>query len=954
MKIPKIALTLFATVHLATAFTAPSFLSRKSLDFKLRVANVAVESKTSTGNGFETPPIVPFGGSARPQDTPDKTIVGGKGVGLQEMSRIGVEVPPGFTLTTPLCELFQESRDLTPELWDMVKESVKRVEEDMGKKYGDKENPLLFSCRSGAAVSMPGMMDTVLNIGLNSETVEGLAKATGNPRFAYDAFRRLLDMYGDVVLGIEHEAFEEKMEQIKDEEGVFDDTELSVDALKRLAVEYKKVYTDHGMEFPEDPYDQLKSCVRAVFGSWMADRAIKYREINNIENLIGTACNIQTMVFGNMGESSGTGVAFSRDPGTGENKLYGEYLINAQGEDVVAGIRTPEPISRMKAVLPAAYEQFLDNVDKLENHFGDMQDVEFTVENEKLWMLQCRSGKRTGKAAFNLAVDLVEEGLTTREDALLNIEAGHVDQMLHPEFPESVLSSAEYKDNILGTGLPGGPGAAVGKIVLSTEEAEMMKANGESVIMVRENTSPEDVGGMWAAEGILTQRGGMTSHAAVVARGWGKTCVCGLGALSIDEEARTVKFAGSDKVLKAGDVISLNGSTGEVIGLEVSTSQPALGGALGTVLGWADDVTDSLKVMANADSGPDATKAAELGAKGIGLCRTEHMFFEKERLPVVRKWILKGEGLSELQEFQRKDFRDILKAMNDKPVTIRLLDPPLHEFLPRLEQCNAEMAESVGFGSDVEGLKAKIEGMHEENPMLGLRGVRLGLTRPELSEMQVQAIMDAACDLVQADSENKPFPRIMVPLAGSVAEYERQAKTVKRVAEQVKKDRGLDIRYEIGTMMEVPRLTLVADQIASLKDEDGGSLCNFFSYGTNDLTQMTLGISRDDAGAFIPEYIASGICEADPFVTIDTEGVGFLIRKSAAAGRSASTDLSLSVCGEHGGDPASIAFFDNVGLNYVSCSPFRVPVARLTAGQAALKRRRSGDTSTAAERVNKF
>eukprot|EP00548_Thalassiothrix_antarctica_P006977 CAMPEP_0194147262 /NCGR_PEP_ID=MMETSP0152-20130528/22619_1 /TAXON_ID=1049557 /ORGANISM="Thalassiothrix antarctica, Strain L6-D1" /LENGTH=911 /DNA_ID=CAMNT_0038847983 /DNA_START=156 /DNA_END=2891 /DNA_ORIENTATION=- len=909
---------------------------------------------TETGTGIESNPIVPFGGSAPPQDELDKTIVGGKGVGLQEMSRIGVDVPPGFTLTTLLCQQFQETGDLTPELWEAVKKSVEQVEKDTGKKYGDGENPLLFSCRSGAAVSMPGMMDTVLNIGLNSKTVEGLAKATENPRFAYDSFRRLLDMYGDVVLGIEHDKFEEKLEAIKDEEGVFDDVELNIDALKRLTEEYKKVYTENGVEFPEDPYVQLQSCVRAVFGSWMANRAIKYREINGIKNLIGTACNIQTMVFGNMGESSGTGVAFSRDPGTGENKLFGEYLINAQGEDVVAGIRTPEPISRMKAVLPTAYEKFLENVEKLENHFGDMQDVEFTVENEKLWMLQCRSGKRTGKAAFNIAIDLVKEGLATREEALMKIEIDHVDQMLHPEFPANVLGSDEYKKNVLASGLPGGPGAAVGKIVLSTPEAERMKENGESVILVRENTSPEDVGGMWASSGILTQRGGMTSHAAVVARGWGKPCICGCGDLTIDEEAQTVKFAGNDRVFKAGDTISLNGSTGEIIGAEVSTSEPVLEGNLGIVLGWADDIADSLTVMANADSGPDAKKAVELGAKGIGLCRTEHMFFEKERLPIVRKWILKDEGLTELQEFQRKDFQEIFKVMNDKPVTIRLLDPPLHEFLPRMEQCTKDMAEQIGFASDVEGLKSKIEGMHEENPMLGLRGVRLGLTRPELSEMQVQAIMDAACDLVEENSENKPYPRIMVPLAGTIQEYERQAKTIRRIAEKVKKDRGLDIRYEIGTMMEVPRLTLIADQVAALKDDDGAPLCNFFSYGTNDLTQMTLGISRDDAGAFIPEYIEKGICEKDPFVTIDSEGVGFLVRKSAAAGRAVSEDLSLSVCGEHGGDPTSIEFFDAVGVNYVSCSPFRVPVARLAAGQAAIERMKSGDTSTAADRVKKF
>jgi pyruvate,orthophosphate dikinase len=667
------------------------------------------------------------------------------------------------------------------------------------------------------------------------------------------------------------------------------------------------------------------------------------------------ADNSRLQVFGNMGENSGTGVAFSRDPGTGEKKLYGEYLINAQGEDVVAGIRTPEPIKRMQDVLPDAYSQFVYNIELLENHFHDMQDVEFTVENKRLWMLQCRSGKRTGQAAFRIAVDMVEEGLDTKDEALLKIESDHVKQMLHPDFPVDVMNSEDYKQSVVAMGLPGGPGAAVGKIVLSTPEAEAMKAKGETVILVRENTSPEDVGGMWASQGILTQRGGMTSHAAVVARGWGKPCICGCGDLEIDEETKTVTFKKTGKTFKAGDTISLNGSTGEVIGKFISTSEPSLEGDLSTVLLWADEVNDSMKVMANADSGPDAVKGADLGAKGIGLCRTEHMFFDKERLPVIRQWILKGEGLERLQEFQRKDFREILSAMNDKPVTIRLLDPPLHEFLPRTEQCDKEMASQLGFGDNVEALQSSIESMHEENPMLGLRGVRLGLTRPELSQMQVQAIINAAADLIEEDPvNNNPYPRIMVPLAGSLSEYERQAKAIRAVAELVKKDRNINVPYEIGTMMEVPRLTLIADQVASLVDDDGHSLCQFFSYGTNDLTQMTLGISRDDAGAFIPDYIASGIYDKDPFVTIDEEGVGFLVRKSAADGRGVSPELSLSVCGEHGGDPTSISFFDSVGLNYVSCSPFRVPIARLASGQAAVKRKQKGDTTSAEQRVNNF
>jgi pyruvate,orthophosphate dikinase len=873
------------------------------------------------------------------------------------MTSIGIDVPPGFTLTTNLCDVYDKYGDLPSELWDATKQAIKRVESDMGRKYGDKENPLLFSCRSGAAVSMPGMMDTVLNIGLNSETVEGLAKTTGNARFAWDAFRRLLDMYGQVVLEIPHHAFEDRLKAIKAEAGVADDVDLNVKQLQKLTEEYKKVYTEHNVIFPEDPYEQLFSCVKAVFGSWNSERAIKYREINNIHTLIGTAANIQTMVFGNMGDNSGTGVAFSRDPGTGENKLYGEYLINAQGEDVVAGIRTPEPISRMQQVLPDAYRQFIHNVEKLETNFKDMQDIEFTVENGKLWMLQCRSGKRTGPAALRIAIDMVNEGLCTSEEALLKIETDHIKQLLHPAFTPEALASSTYKDNVVATGLAGGPGAAVGKIVFDAKTAEERKADGENVILVRENTSPEDVGGMWAAEGVLTARGGMTSHAAVVARGWGKPCVCGCGELEIDEEAKTATIKSTGEVFKEGDVISLNGNTGEVIRIGIETSTPSLEGDMGTVLEWADKVADSCTVMANADSGPDAAKASELGARGIGLCRTEHMFFSPERLPVVRRWILRGEGLDKVQEFQRSDFREILHEMDAKPVTIRLLDPPLHEFLFPASQADEAMAIQLGFGTDVKGLKDKVESLHEENPMLGLRGCRLAIIRPELTTMQVEAILHASADLMEANPEAQPRPRIMIPLVGSVAEFENQALKIKQVASRVQQERGLTIRYEIGTMMEVPRATLIADQIASLVDEDDGErLCSFFSYGTNDLTQMTMGISRDDSGAFIPKYIAQGIYENDPFRTIDTEGVGYLIKKSAADGRLVNPSLSLSVCGEHGGDPTSIDFFDSVGLNYVSCSPFRVPVARLAAGQAAVRRISSSPPGapTAEERVSTF
>lgn len=637
------------------------------------------------------------------------------------MSRIGVDVPPGFTLTTPLCQLYDKYGDLPSETWEAVRNAVKNVEKDMNRKYGDKDNPLLFSCRSGAAASMPGMMDTVLNIGLNAETVEGLAKTSGNPRFAWDAFRRLLHMYGEVVLDIPHDAFDKRFDTIKAEAGVTNDVDLDVDHLKKLTDEYKELYIEHGFVFPEDPYEQLFSCVKAVFGSWQSERAIKYREINGITSLIGTAANVQTMVFGNMGETSGTGVAFSRDPGTGENKLYGEYLINAQGEDVVAGIRTPEPISKMAEVLPEAYCQFIRNINKLESHFQDMQDVEFTVENGKLWMLQCRRGKRTGPAAFRIAMDMVDEGLCTPEEALLRVEPDHVKQLLHPAFSPEALASPSYKENIVAVGLPGGPGAAVGKIVFDAKTAEERKANNDNVILVRENTSPEDVGGMWAAVGVLTARGGMTSHAAVVARGWGKPCICGCGELEIDEHAKTMTVQSTGEVFKEGDVISLNGSTGEVIRIPIETSTAAVGGDLGIVLGWADAVEDVCGVMTNADSSIDAAKAAEFGAKGIGLCRTEHMFFSPDRLPVVRRWILRGEGLDKVQEFQRSDFYNIFDVMNGKPVTIRMLDPPLHEFLPKLSQVDEGLATQLGFGTDVKELTEKIESLHEENPMLGTK-----------------------------------------------------------------------------------------------------------------------------------------------------------------------------------------------------------------------------------------
>lgn len=630
--------------------------------------------------------------------------------------------------------------------------------------------------------------------------------------------------------------------------------------------------------------------------------------------------------------------------------LQGEYLVNAQGEDVVAGIRTPENIDTMAKALPEAYSQFLRNVETLERHFKDMQDIEFTVENGKLWMLQCRSGKRTGHAAIKIAVDLVEDGLCTQQEALFKVEPDHIKQVLHPTFSQEVLESAEYAENVVAVGLAGGPGAAVGKLVFSTKKAEEMTAEG--VILVREVTSPEDVGGMWASQGILTCRGGVTSHAAVVARGWGKPCICGCDDLEIDEDAATMTIKSTGEVFKEGDIVSLNGSTGEVIRIPINTESASQDGDFGTLLGWADAVTDTCKVMANADSATDASKALELGAKGIGLCRTEHMFFAPDRLPIVRQWILRDEGLTKIQEFQRKDFKEIMQAMDGKPVTIRLLDPPLHEFLPKASEVTVFSAKELGY-SFPEHLIEDIESMHEENPMLGLRGCRLGICRPELTKMQVEAIMHAAADLME--EQVKPFPRIMVPLIGSVAEFQNQAILIKRTAERVRRERGIDIPYEIGTMIEVPRAALISDQIAAVTDpEDGQILCSFFSYGTNDLTQMTLGISRDDAGQFIPTYLNKGIFERDPFKTIDVDGVGWLIQLSATKGRAVNPNLSLSICGEHGGDPESIDFFDSVGLDYVSCSPFRVPIARLAAGQAAAKRQiaGSGGSKNVSDRIS--
>jgi pyruvate,orthophosphate dikinase len=748
-------------------------------------------------------------------------------------------------------------------------------------------------------------------------------------------------------LGIPHEAFEKKLNIIKLNAGVKNDIDLNEEELKKLCDEYLSVYREFNATFPEDPLEQLRQCILAVFKSWNCPRAIKYRELNNIRDLKGTAVNVQVVVHGNIGWNSGTGVAFSRNPSTGIKELYGEYLINAQGEDVVAGIRTPQPIATMKEQLPSAYEEFLQSVDILERHFKDMQDVEFTVENGRLWMLQCRNGKRTGQAALQIAVDLVNEGLCSREQALLKIEPEHIRQLLHPFFQPEALKSLLYTNNVITKGLPAGPGAAVGKVVFSPKEAEDCQKNGENCILAREITSPEDVGGMWAAKGILTARGGMTSHAAVVCRGWGKTCICGCDDLHVDEDSGTITIISTGDKIHRGDVISLNGNTGEVIKAPIAVVDSVVDGHFSDVLGWADDAA-RLSVYANADSPQDALKSIEFGAKGIGLCRTEHMFFAPNRLAVVRRWILKDEGIDELKSFQRADFGGIFNALAGFPCTIRLLDPPLHEFLPKLESIDDKMAHTLGFDGHIHELIDKINQLHEENPMLGLRGCRLGIVHPQITEMQVDAIMNAAFDSYESTGIC-PRPRIMIPLIGHVNELLNQVQIIKTVAEQVKRERAkgdMLIPYEIGTMIEVPRAALLSKQIASLESigSDKSKVIDFFSYGTNDLTQMTMGISRDDSNDFIPYYLKTGIFKEDPFKCIDEEGVGLLLKMSAESARAAHPNICLSVCGEHGGDPTSIAFFHNVGLDYVSCSPFRVPLARLAAGRVSASEHLQGQS----------
>ncbi|KAM7259561.1 hypothetical protein ACFE04_015302 [Oxalis oulophora] len=854
-----------------------------------------------------------------------KALLGGKGANLAEMASIGLSVPPGLTISTEACQQYQlKAKNLPEGLWDEIMIGLQSVEKDIGASLGDATKPLLVSVRSGAAISMPGMMDTVLNLGLNDEVVVGLAAKSGE-RFAYDSYRRFLDMFGDVVLGIPHTAFEEKLENVKKAKNAKQDTDLTASDLKELVELYKQVYVEvKGEEFPSDPKKQLELAIRAVFDSWDSPRAIKYRAINKISSLKGTAVNIQTMVFGNMGNTSGTGVLFTRNPSTGENMLYGEFLVNAQGEDVVAGIRTPQDLDTMKNVMPEAYKELVENCEILEKHYKDMMDIEFTVQENRLWMLQCRVGKRTGKGAVKMAVDMVKEGLVDIRSAIKMVEPQHLDQLLHPQFKDP----SAYKSQVIATGLPASPGAAVGQVVFSAEDAEEWNANGKSAILVRTDTSPEDVGGMHAAAGILTATGGMTSHAAVVARGWGKCCVSGCSNLRVNDAMKLLVIG--DKEIKEGEWLSLNGTTGEVILGKQPLAPSVVSGDLEKFMSWADELR-RLKVFANADTPEDALKARKNGAQGIGLCRTEHMFFASdERIGAMRKMIMattleqRKAALDQLLPFQKTDFEGIFRAMDGCPVTIRLLDPPLHEFLPdgNIDEFVNDITKEVGMTE--EEVYSRIEKLSEVNPMLGFRGCRLGISYPELTEMQARAIFQAAINV--QDQGVEVFPEIMVPLVGTPEELRHQASLIRTVAKKVFAERSSSVKYKVGTMIEIPRAALIADEIAEEAE--------FFSFGTNDLTQMTFGYSRDDVSKFLPIYLSKGILKHDPFEVLDQKGVGQLVKLAIEKGRSAKPSLKVGICGEHGGEPNSVAFFAKAGLDYVSCSPFRLPIARLAAAQA--------------------
>jgi pyruvate,orthophosphate dikinase len=861
-----------------------------------------------------------------------KEILGGKGRGLAEMTAMGLPVPPGFTITTAVCAKYYELGKKYPaELESAVNEALARLESEMGARFSDPNNPLLVSVRSGAAVSMPGMMDTILNLGLSDVAVEGLAKKTNNPRMAWDAYRRLIQMYGDVVLRVEKANFDHVLHGVKQHYGLNLDTELSVENLKEVVDGYKKVVVEHlGRPFPQDAKEQLWGAIGAVFSSWNNERANAYRKINDIKGLIGTAVNVQAMVFGNFGDTSGTGVCFTRNPSNGENEFYGEYLVNAQGEDVVAGIRTPQPIKKLHEDMPAVYDQLVVIKNNLETHFRDMQDIEFTIQEGRLFILQTRNGKRTAFAAVKIAVDMVEEGLISEKEAILRVNPNDITQLLLPRFPDKVKKEALESGKVIAHGLPASPGAAVGEVVFSAEDAVLKAEKGRSVILVRIETSPEDVMGMHMSKGILTATGGMTSHAAVVARGMGRCCVAGCGSIAIDYSKKQFKVAGKDIVVKEGDIISLDGFAGDVMVGSVQTAAPEIGGSFEVFMKWVD-ATRQIKVRTNAETPSDVRNAVKFGAEGIGLARTEHMFFEKDRIPSVRKMILasneadRREAVLELLPHQQSDFESIFRLMAGKPVTIRTLDPPLHEFLPQEFKQQKELADEMGL--DVNVLIAKVKELHEANPMLGHRGCRLGITYPEITEMQARAIFQAAA--VVAKEGIKVIPEVMIPLVGTHQELAHQEKLVRDVATSVFAEYGVTVEYLVGTMIEVPRAALTADEIARHAE--------FFSFGTNDLTQMTFGYSRDDYGPFAKVYLSNNILEYDPFQVLDQTGVGQLVEMAVKKGRATKPGLKCGICGEHGGEPRSVIFCHRVGLDYVSCSPFRVPVARVAAAQAALK-----------------
>ena len=858
-----------------------------------------------------------------------RNLLGGKGCNLAEMTNLGMPIPQGFTVTTEACtEYYNCGKQISDEIQEQIFEAITWMEGINGKKFGDTEDPLLVSVRSGARASMPGMMDTILNLGLNDVAVEGFAKKTGNPRFAYDSYRRFIQMYSDVVMEVPKSYFEKIIDEMKEAKGVHFDTDLTADDLKELAEKFKAVYKEamNGEEFPQDPKEQLMGAVKAVFRSWDNPRAIVYRRMNDIPGDWGTAVNVQTMVFGNKGETSGTGVAFTRNPSTGEKGIYGEYLINAQGEDVVAGVRTPQPISKLAEDLPECYEEFMNLAMKLENHFRDMQDMEFTIEEGKLYFLQTRNGKRTAPAAIQIACDLVDEGMITPEEAVCRIEAKSLDQLLHPTFVPEALKAGE----IIGSALPASPGAAAGKVYFTADEAKDAGkgGRGERVILVRLETSPEDIEGMHAAQGILTVRGGMTSHAAVVARGMGTCCVSGCGEIKINEEAKVFELGGY--TFHEGDYISLDGSTGKIYKGDIATQEATVSGNFERIMEWADQFR-TLSVRTNADTPADTLNAVKLGAEGIGLCRTEHMFFDAERIPKIRKMILsetveqREEALNELIPFQKGDFKAMFKALEGRPMTVRYLDPPLHEFVPTDPEDIKALADDMGM--TVEEVNAKCAELHEFNPMMGHRGCRLAVTYPEIAKMQTRAVMEAAIE-VKEECGYDIVPEIMIPLVGEKKELKFVKDIVVEIAELVKKEKNSDIQYHIGTMIEIPRAALTADKVAEEAE--------FFSFGTNDLTQMTFGFSRDDAGKFLDSYYKAKIYESDPFARLDQEGVGQLVKMAVEKGRATRPNLKCGICGEHGGDPSSVEFCHKVGLNYVSCSPFRVPIARLAAAQAAL------------------